>query len=209
MVIVAPDIGETAIGKRLDALRKSIADAGGEVIFEDLWGLRSLSYNIRKHDQGYYAVLDINIDPIKLKEFDRMLRLEPEVLRHLMMKLPSVYQPKTLVEMEAEAAKEAEAEALKEGEKKDKKPRMGGAYTRPGARVETPKVEVKQVEAKEEPAAPKASRKVEAEEAAPEETLKEAPKKAPKKKDADADKKALEDIDAKLDSILSNPDLNF
>lgn len=193
MVIVSPDIGETAINQRLDAIRKSLAGFGGEIVFEDIWGLRSLAYSIRKHDQGFYAVLDVNLDPKNIKELERMLRLEVEVLRHLLIKLPAVYQPKTLAEMEAEAQKELEARL--EEEKKDKKPSRGVPYVK---REEAPKVEAKEVKPAEK-AAKVAPKK--------EEVAEEAPKKAPKKKEEE--KKALEDIDAKLDSILSNPDINF
>lgn len=193
MVIVAPDIGETAIKKRLEALKKSVADFGGEVFFEDLWGLRNLAYSIRKHDQGFYAVMDVNLDPEKVKELDRMLRLEREILRHLLLKLPAVYQPKTLTEMEAEAAAEEKEREMKEEEKKEKKP-VRPVYAK---KVETVKEEVKE----EKPA------KVEKKKETKEETSEEPAKKAPKKKEEN--KKALEDIDAKLDSILSNPDINF
>ena len=129
-----------------------------------------------------------------------MLRLEVEVLRHLLMKLPAVYQPKTLTDMEAEAAIEQEKEDAIREEKREKKL---GRHIRP-ARVEAPKAEVK-VEKPVEKAVAKAP-KQEAAEEAPKETVKKT-KEAPKKKDED--KKALEDIDAKLDSILSNPDINF
>jgi small subunit ribosomal protein S6 len=190
MVIVAPDIGETAIKKRLEALKKSIADFGGEVSFEDLWGLRDLAYSIRKHDQGFYAVMDVNLDPEKIKELDRMLRLEREILRHLLLKVPAVYQPKTLNEMEAEAAAEEKEREMKKEEKKPVRP----VYVK---KVETVKEEVKE----EKPA--KVEKKKETKEEASEEPV----KKAPKKKEES--KKALEDIDAKLDSILSNPDINF
>lgn len=193
MVIVAPDIGETAIKKRLEALKKSIADSGGEVSFEDLWGLRDLSYSIRKHDQGFYAVMDVTLDPEKVKELDRMLRLEREILRHLLLKVPAVYQPKTLNEMEAEAAAEEKERELKKEEKKEKKP-VRPVYAK---KAETVKEEVKE----EKP------EKVEKKKETKEETSEEPAKKAPKKKEES--KKALEDIDAKLDSILSNPDINF
>lgn len=190
MVIVSPDIGETAIKKRVDAIKKSLTDAGGEIFFEDIWGLRDLAYSIRKHDQGFYAVLDVNLDPSKLKELERTLRLETEVLRHLVMKLPAIYQPKTQAQMETELQEQMPEE--KKDEKGEKKPRMVRAH-KVEAPVEAPKAEVK--EAKPVKAVKK------------EETQEEAPKKAPKKKEED--KKALEDIDAKLDSILSNPDINF
>ncbi len=193
MVIVAPDIGETAIKKRLEAIKKSIADFGGEVFFEDDWGLRDLAYDIKKREQGYYIVLDVNLGPGSIKELDRMLRLEPEVLRHLLMKLPTAYQPKTLADMEAEAAAADKEEELKKEEKKDKK----SVRHVPVMKVEAPKEEVKA-----EKSAPEKTVKKEV----AEETKAETKKPAKKKEES---KKELEDIDAKLDSILSNPDINF
>jgi len=201
MVIVSPDIGETAINNRLDAIRKSIKDFGGDIFFEDIWGLRSLAYTIRKQDQGYYAVLDVNFDPTQVKALERVLRLEPEVLRHLFMRLPSVFQPKSLTDMEAELLVLMPPEVKKE----EKKPYGGGFVRKP----EVPR-EVKKEEKVEK--APVMEEKVvnePAKEEAPaaKEAAEEAPKKAAKKKEEN--KKALEDIDAKLDSILSNPDINF
>lgn len=193
MVMIAPDIGETAIKNRVDALKKTLTDFGGEITFEDDWGLRELAYSIRKHDQGYYMVLDVSLDPKHIKELDRILRLEVEVLRHLMMKLPAVYQPKTLASMEAEHAVEAAKAAEVKAEADAKK--MGrtlGGFKKPSdiAKTEMPvKKAVPMAEAKAEEAPATVT-------------------KQPVKKKEESEKE-LKDIDAKLDSILSNPDINF
>ena len=199
MVIVSPEIGETAINNRLDAIRKSIKDFGGEIFFEDVWGLRNLAYTIRKQDQGYYAVMDVNFDPAQVKALERILRLEPEVLRHMFMRLPNVFQPKSLTDMEAELLVLMPPE-----EKKEEKKPYGGGFVR---KTEVPR-EVKKEEKVEK--APVKEEKAVKEEA-PKEPVKKAAEEAPKKsvKKKEESKKALEDIDAKLDSILSNPDINF
>ena len=196
MVMIAPDIGEAAIKNRVDALKKTLTDFGGEITFEDDWGVRELAYSIGKHDQGYYFVLDVNLDSKHVKELERILRLEVEVLRHLIMKLPNAYQPKTLATMEAEhaveAAKNAEIKAEAD-QKKMGRPMMGGAGgMAPRKPYEAPKA---------------TTPKVEVADAAASTNKDEAKKAAPKKKEES--KKELEDIDAKLDSILSNPDINF
>ncbi|MFA5829004.1 MAG: 30S ribosomal protein S6 [Candidatus Gracilibacteria bacterium] len=172
MVIINPDIGEDDIKKRLDKVRKQITSVKGEIFHEELWGLKDLAYAIGKQRKGYYAVLDFVSDPQHIKEMDRVLRLEPEVVRHMFITLPTTYVPKDYTVVVEEA--------LVEGKTDDKKP-----Y----AKVE-PKAEPK-VEPKVEPKA-KPEEKVEA----AEETTKK------KKKD-------LEDVDAKLKSIIDNPDLNF
>ncbi len=46
-----------------------------------MWGKRRLSFEINKHTEGIYAVLDVNADPDAVKELDRQLGLQESVLR--------------------------------------------------------------------------------------------------------------------------------
>jgi small subunit ribosomal protein S6 len=178
MVIINSDIGEMAVKNRLEAIRSQIIAFPGNIVHEEIWGLRDLAYPIKKHNQGCYALFDFETDPSKIKEIDAVLRLEPEVLRHLVMVLPATYQPKdyTIVEEELlEANKEAEA-------KKGLAP------------VRLVKMETKTPEApKEKTIAPKS----------------EPEAKAPSEEKPKSAKPNSENVDAKLQSILENPDLNF
>ncbi len=168
MVIINPDIGEDDIKKRLDKVRKQITSVKGEIFHEELWGLKDLAYAIGKQRKGYYAVLDFVADPQHIKEMDRVLRLEPEVLRHMFITLPTTYVPKDYTVVVEEV--------LVEGKTDDKKPYAKKAEPKVEPKAE-PKVEPKKVESAED---------------------------TTKKK-----KKDLEDVDAKLKSIIDNPDLNF
>lgn len=108
MVIIDPGIGEAAVNKRLESIRKQIAK-NGKIFFEDLWGERDLAYTMKGNGKGYYAVFDYSFEPTQLKEFETGLRLEPEVIRHLIIRLPLKYEPKTREELVA-AHQEAQAE---------------------------------------------------------------------------------------------------
>jgi len=191
MVIINPDLGGDAVKKRLDETRKLLAQKKGEtegqVYFEDVWGLRDLTYNIKKHDKGYYAVFDFMTDPQLIAEIDNTLRLEPELLRHMIVSLPFSYEAKTLAKMNEEAAA---AEALIE------KPVKKGPY---GAPAIAPAPVKRSVLKNEEPVAKAAA----ATEAIPETAPKKAAKKEEKKETT------LEEVDAKLKSIIDNPDINF
>ena len=169
MVIINPDIGENATKKRLDEIRKLISAQKGEMFFEDMWGVRDFAYTIKKHDKGYYAIFDFMLLPEMLKEIDATLRLEPEVLRHMIIALPFKYEAKSFA-----VQKEEVVEAPKVEEKSKIKPR-----TRPAEKTE---------KVVEKPA------KTEVKEKAKKEELKET---------------SLEEVDAKLKSIIDNPDINF
>lgn len=118
MVIVDSGIGEAAVEKRLESIRKKI-NKFGKIFFEDLWGERDLGYVMNGHERGHYAVFDFTFESEKLKEFETGLRLEPEVIRHLIIRLPLKYEPKTREELE-ESHKE-EADDTEEDPKKDEK----------------------------------------------------------------------------------------
>ena len=47
----------------------------------DIWGKRRLAYEINKHSEGIYALLDVNSEPDAVKEMDRQLSLTESVLR--------------------------------------------------------------------------------------------------------------------------------
>ena len=47
----------------------------------DVWGKRRLAYEINKHSEGIYALLDVNSEPDAVKEMDRQLSLTESVLR--------------------------------------------------------------------------------------------------------------------------------
>ena len=52
----------------------------------DVWGKRRLSFEINKHAEGIYAVLDVNAEPDAVKELDRQLCLNESVLRTKVMR---------------------------------------------------------------------------------------------------------------------------
>ena len=111
MVIVDSGIGQANVEKRLASIKKQISKYG-EIFFEDMWGERDLAYTMKGHKKGYYAVLGFTFEPSEMKDFETSLRLEPEVIRHMVVTLPLKYEPKSLEQLkaahEAAVAKEAE-----------------------------------------------------------------------------------------------------
>jgi small subunit ribosomal protein S6 len=69
--------------QRFDQL--ATADAGGEVLAVEHWGKRQLAYPIKKHDNGYYVVVQVRTTPESLPEFERAIKLDEEVLRYLVV----------------------------------------------------------------------------------------------------------------------------
>jgi len=223
MVILDPNIGEEAASKEVEKLKGEIKEFEGNVSSGDFWGIRDLAYRIKKENRGYYAVLNFEIDPSKTKEFEKDLSLNQTILRYLLIKTPNYYELKTFVDLqkEAEEISRKKAELAKAKEEK-KEQRRGGIVSRPvrKERKEEP-VEEKEEKApvvkEEKPVSkPKKETKREMVEEIEEEIKEEKkekikeeeePKKEPKLKLSD--KSALEDFDAKLKSIIDDPDITL
>ena len=101
MLLLSPDLGEDAVGQEIKTLKDHIAEAGGEVTFEDDWGMRKLAYRIKKHEHGYYYVLLFSVDGSFIAPLEKELLLNKNILRHLITIPPKEYQPITSGEVEA------------------------------------------------------------------------------------------------------------
>ncbi len=71
----------------LEELQALVVTLGGEVAKVDVWGKRRLAYLVEKEQEGFYAVFNMKLDPAQVVELDRVLKLRPQVLRHMVIRL--------------------------------------------------------------------------------------------------------------------------
>ena len=86
MYILKADLDEAARKAVMDKLASIIVDNGGTVDNTDeSMGLRDLAYPIKDQTKGYYVVLKVSMDNVAINEFNRLVRINPNVLRHLIV----------------------------------------------------------------------------------------------------------------------------
>jgi small subunit ribosomal protein S6 len=81
MVILDPNLEERTVAPSLDNYLNVIRQDGGSVDKVDIWGRRRLAYEVDKHSEGIYAVIELQAEPATVKELDRQLSLNESVLR--------------------------------------------------------------------------------------------------------------------------------
>lgn len=89
MVILDPSLDERTIAPSLDRYLNVIRQGGGSVENVDVWGRRRLAYEIDKFTEGIYAVINLSAEPDTVKEFDRQLGLNEQILRTKVLRAPS------------------------------------------------------------------------------------------------------------------------
>jgi small subunit ribosomal protein S6 len=82
LCILDPELPEARV-KELSAWMQKILEGGnGTAIQVDEWGMRDLTYVIRKKRRGHYVRLEYDSPPATLKELERNLRINENVLRY-------------------------------------------------------------------------------------------------------------------------------
>lgn len=85
MVIVKP-AEEEAINATIEKIEALIARVGGTVEKVDRWGKRRLAYPVKKFIDGFYVLVNFESVPAEIKEIDRVMKINDEILRHLIVK---------------------------------------------------------------------------------------------------------------------------
>lgn len=86
MVILDPNLDERTVSPSLETFLRVVKNDGGTVEKVDIWGKRRMAYEILKHAEGIYAVLDVTCEPATIAELDRQLTLNESVLRTKVMR---------------------------------------------------------------------------------------------------------------------------
>lgn len=79
---------------QVDAITEKYADViaqnGGKVLKRENWGLRNLAYRIQKNRKGFYVLMNIDAPADAVKEMERLIRIDEDILRHLVVKVDAL-----------------------------------------------------------------------------------------------------------------------
>jgi small subunit ribosomal protein S6 len=68
-------------------LKGVVEGLGGSVAKTEYWGVKSLSYRLRKNRKAHFTLLNINAPAAAINEIERLERLNEDVLRYLTIRV--------------------------------------------------------------------------------------------------------------------------
>ena len=87
MFIVRPDIDEETRKKTVASLEKILGSNKTTITLSKELGQMEFAYEIKKFKSGYYYLYNIETsDSATTKEFDRVARINENIIRHLVLK---------------------------------------------------------------------------------------------------------------------------
>jgi small subunit ribosomal protein S6 len=82
-----------------------IAQGGGKVAKTEFWGLRNLSYRVKKNRKAHYVLFNIDSPSPAVKEMERQMTLNEDVLRFLTVRVDELEEGPSAM-MQAKSGRE-------------------------------------------------------------------------------------------------------
>jgi small subunit ribosomal protein S6 len=88
--ITRPDVTAQQVETLTQQFVDLVTAQGGTVPKTEYWGLKSLSYRLKKNRKGHYSFLHIDAPPGAVAELERTMRINEDVIRYLTVKVESL-----------------------------------------------------------------------------------------------------------------------
>jgi small subunit ribosomal protein S6 len=116
-IVINPEVGDEQARAVVERVTHIITNNGGQVVRVNAWGRRRLAYPIQRFRDGLYFFFDLILKPSTIAEIERSIRLNEDVIRHLLKLRDSrvvAQQRQRDIELDAQRASEAQAQAAAE-----------------------------------------------------------------------------------------------
>lgn len=110
--IATPVLSEQQMKEAVAKYTKLIADNGGEVVYEEDWGLRQLAYPIQHKTSGFYYLIQFKAEPAFIATLETQYFRDERIIRFLTVALDKhagAYAQKRRENRNKPAAPKAEA----------------------------------------------------------------------------------------------------
>ena len=87
MYIINANVEEEKRSALIEQLNGIITSEGGKVTKTTEWGMRDFAYEIDDMTKGYYVIVTFEAENAGLKEFDRLMRINPSIVRFMIVNI--------------------------------------------------------------------------------------------------------------------------
>ena len=81
------DVSPQQVEEMTNALTAVLVEGGGKVTKNEYWGLKSLSYRIKKNRKAHYSLLNIDAPAAAVTEMERQMRINEDILRFMTVRV--------------------------------------------------------------------------------------------------------------------------
>jgi len=100
--IARQDVSTAQVEALTDTFANLVGEHGGKVTKREYWGLRNISFRIKKNRKGHYVLFNLDAPPAAVAELERNMRINEDVLRYLTVRVDALEEGPSAV-MQARA----------------------------------------------------------------------------------------------------------
>ena len=90
VIIGRQDLTPNQFEELVEGFIKIIESFKGVIKKKENWGIRNLAYKINKNRKGHYILLNIDSSSDAILEYERLMRLNEDIIRFLTIRINSV-----------------------------------------------------------------------------------------------------------------------
>ena len=87
VIFIAKPLEEAEVDPIVEFVSNLLTKNGATIEKVDRWGKRHLAYPVKKQKDGYYTLINFEIEPSAIFEIDRVMKIRDEILKHLIVKI--------------------------------------------------------------------------------------------------------------------------
>ncbi len=77
---------EEPLNALVEKMTKTISDLKGQINQVEPWGKRRLAYPIKRHREGFYFVMQMELPSSAIRGLEKSIRLMEDVMRYLIVR---------------------------------------------------------------------------------------------------------------------------
>jgi small subunit ribosomal protein S6 len=122
--IARQDVSSAQVEAMADEFAGIISSTGGSIKKREYWGLRTLAYRIKKNRKGHYVLFNMETDSETLKEYERIMGLNEDVLRFMNIRIEEVDEaPSIMMQAKSERPSRGPRDDDRRDDRRDDRPK--------------------------------------------------------------------------------------
>ena len=81
--IATPVLSDSQMKEAVAAYTELITNNGGEIVYQEDWGLKQLAYPIQKKTTGFYYLIEFKVEPQFIAKLETQYRRDERIIRFL------------------------------------------------------------------------------------------------------------------------------
>jgi small subunit ribosomal protein S6 len=111
------DLSPQQVEELTNQLSGVVGQLGGKITKNEYWGLKSLTYRIRKNRKAHMTLLNVDAPAAALAEIERQERLSEDVLRYLTIRVDELEEGPSAMMRKADRDRERDGERGDRGDR--------------------------------------------------------------------------------------------